>query len=74
MTDKDLCKIAYDALHRACKWIRENPPGDLGGYTDGQMQCLIGGRDDPEGKCFVNYFINEALEEYIYKSVAQKLA
>lgn len=65
MTDKDLCKIAYDALHRACKWIRENPPGDFGGYTKGQIQCLVGGCDDPEGERFVNYFIDEALEAYI---------
>lgn len=65
MTDDLLVKIAYSALKKACKWMRENPPGDLGGYNDDLLKCLVGGASDPEGKKFVNYFLNQAMDEQL---------
>lgn len=64
MTDSERVIILQTALRKACKLLRDNPPGDLGAYPDGLIeQALIGGADDPEGMRYVNYFLKQALKE-----------
>lgn len=63
MTDAQLCKIAYTALCKACKFMRISPPGNLDEYTPDLISCLVGGMDDPEGMKFVHYFLNQAMAE-----------
>lgn len=66
MDENTLMKITYDALRMACKFMRDNPPGDLDMYREypGLMACLAGGgKRDPEGKEYVNYFLNQAMKK-----------
>lgn len=64
MTDSERVVILQIALKKACKFMRDNPPGDLGAYPlDMIQQALMGGTSDPEGTRYVNYFLSKAIEE-----------
>lgn len=64
MTDQEKSIIMRDALKLACKFIRDNPPGDLERYPDPDyiLACASASRD-PEGKRWMNLFIRKATEK-----------
>lgn len=55
--------ILQNALREACKYMREYPPAEMpnGEYTDIIYKALCGGNEDPEGKKYINYFLERAL-------------
>lgn len=61
-----IISIAMEALRMACKTMRENPPGDLDQYSPELLQCLVGGKNDPDGKKFVDYFLKEAMQKVLF--------
>ncbi len=64
MTDKELAGVLYDALKLAGKWIRNNPPADFPEEdSDIHFRIIAGGIiRDPDGKEYVNYFIDKAIK------------
>lgn len=66
MTDQEMSIIMRDALKLACKFIRDNPPGDLERYPDPDyiLACACASKD-PEGKRWMNLFIRKATEKRI---------
>lgn len=71
MTDEMKLKIIRRALQNICKFLRNNPPGDLSAYPPEMIQCLIGGSSDPDGIKYLNYFLMEAYQE-INKEESEK--
>ena len=66
MTDKEASIIMRDAFKLACKFIRDNPPGDLERYPDlDYIYACADASKDPEGKRWMNLFIKKAAEERI---------
>lgn len=63
MTAEIKLKIVSRALRIACKWIRENPPGDLDLYNIDQIRALTNAEKDPNGENFIQYFLMKAVEE-----------
>lgn len=63
MSEKEKLEIVMKALRMACKFMRENPPGDIDAYPIDMIQnVLVGGTDDPEGKKYMRYFLYQAMK------------
>ena len=56
-------RIIKSALRLACKYLREHPPIDACDDVEITAKCIIGGSDDPEGLCWMTYFLEKAIEE-----------
>jgi len=68
MTDSEKLEVLRIAFRNACKWLRENPPGNLENYfakenSHEYLYALYDGNKDPEGEKWQALFIKEALEE-----------
>ena len=65
MTDKQHIELLTLALDKACKWIRENPPGHMDGFNKhpAYFQALLDEGKDPEGMLWSFAFIEEAATE-----------
>ena len=66
MDDARKLEILRLAYAKVCKWIRQNPPGNIDDYNDRQLAALTGAAEDPEGQRWVNCFIMEALDELAF--------
>ena len=58
----DKNKIVFRAFQLACKCLREHPPADTCDHIE-LIQCVVGGVYDPEGKRWMAYFLNQAIQE-----------
>ena len=59
----EILRLAYSKI---CKWVRENPPGNIDNYNTRQMSALVGAEQDPEGRKWMDCFIMEALDELAF--------
>ena len=59
----EILRLAYSKI---CKWVRENPPGDIDKYNDRQLAALTSAAQDPEGQRWMNCFILDALDELAF--------
>lgn len=58
----DRNKIVFRALELACKCLREHPPADTCDHVE-LIQMVVGGKDDPEGKRWMAWFLHQAIQE-----------
>ena len=68
MTGTEKLNVLRIAYAKACKWIRDNPPGDLDQYfakpnSNEYIDALAAGTKDPNGRAWQSVFITEALKE-----------
>lgn len=62
MTDSEKLVIVQRALKLACKFLRDNPPGDLSLYPDiDYIAACMGAASDPEGKNWQILFLRKAM-------------
>jgi hypothetical protein len=72
MTDADRFLVIREAVYQMAKVLRKYPPMEMDWfYEDMQrLSILAGGTErDPEGKEWVNYFLNSAYQELREKGV-----
>ena len=65
MTDNERLVILTRAFANACKWIHDNPPGDLDMYFNhpDYIRALADNSKYPDGRNWQAIFIKEAVEE-----------
>lgn len=60
----DKNEVIFKAFEKACKYLRDHPPVDASWEGDTEVLGLIVDvKSDPEGECWMLYFINKALDE-----------
>ena len=62
----DQIRHLRNALRKACKVLRENPPMEMDWFYEDmdRLQILLGGmKRDPEGDEWALYFINQSIKE-----------
>lgn len=72
MDDKELLNYALElkrknivlrrAFELACKCLRDHPPADTCDHIE-LVECVVGGKNDPEGKRWMVKFLSDAEAE-----------
>ena len=65
MTDSEKLTILREAFRKACKWIHDNPPGNLDMYFErpNYIQTLACNANYSDGSNWQALFISETLKE-----------
>lgn len=64
MTLEEKNLVLFEALQRACQFIREKPPTEYPFEDVDMLMILVNGMQrDPQGKEYMAYFIDKAKEE-----------
>jgi hypothetical protein len=71
MTEAEKMIVIKEALHIACRTIRENPFSSDWYFEDtSRMRLLVNGTNrDPAGEEYVNYFIVQAYQKLVEMGV-----
>lgn len=57
-------EIMRKAFLKACKYLREHPPADVGWNSDMEIiQLVVDAKSDPDGKRWMRYFLSEVMKE-----------
>lgn len=57
-------KVMFRSLEIVGRMLRRNPMAEIGIYPIELLNVLAGGdKRDPEGKEYIDYFLNEAVKE-----------
>ena len=74
MTDAERFLVVREALYQMAKILRRFPPMEMDWFCEdmNRLRILTGGTDrDPEGKEWVNYFLNSAYQKLKEEGVVE---